>query len=105
MNFSTGLSGKLVLVVVFVRNWLEVTCRKVFALIPRLVVFLLRSLEKISYNSGGKYECVFLTDPEVKQTIEVKSELTNSLLSLRTVISDLRFKIQTKLKRIAGVGQ
>lgn len=33
------------------------------------------SLEKITHSSGGKYECVFLTDPEVKQTIEVKSKL------------------------------
>lgn len=57
----------------------DLFCKKVFALIPRLVVFLFCSLEKIGHNSGGKYECVFLTEPEVKQTIEVKSELTNSL--------------------------
>jgi len=31
------------------------------------------SLEKITHSSGGKYECVFLTEPEVKQTIEVKT--------------------------------
>ncbi|XP_031173944.1 basigin isoform X2 [Sander lucioperca] len=30
-------------------------------------------LDKITHTSGGKYECVFLTDPEVKQTIEVKT--------------------------------
>ncbi|XP_054459094.1 basigin [Anoplopoma fimbria] len=30
-------------------------------------------LEKITHTSGGKYECVFLTEPEVKQTIEVKT--------------------------------
>ncbi|XP_051232028.1 basigin isoform X1 [Dicentrarchus labrax] len=30
-------------------------------------------LEKITHSSGGKYECVFLTEPEVKQTIEVKT--------------------------------
>lgn len=30
-------------------------------------------LEKINHNSGGKYECVFLTDPVVQQTIEVKT--------------------------------
>ncbi|XP_049910833.1 basigin [Epinephelus moara] len=30
-------------------------------------------LDKITHSSGGKYECVFLTDPEVKQTIEVKT--------------------------------
>ncbi|KAM8873606.1 basigin [Spinachia spinachia] len=30
-------------------------------------------LDKITYSSGGKYECVFLTEPEVKQTIEVKT--------------------------------
>lgn len=30
-------------------------------------------LEKITLASSGKYECVFLTDPEVKQTIEVKT--------------------------------
>ncbi|XP_033937522.1 basigin isoform X1 [Pseudochaenichthys georgianus] len=29
-------------------------------------------LNKITHNSAGKYECVFLTEPEVKQTIEVK---------------------------------
>ncbi|KAI4829492.1 hypothetical protein KUCAC02_023532 [Chaenocephalus aceratus] len=28
--------------------------------------------DKITHNSAGKYECVFLTEPEVKQTIEVK---------------------------------
>lgn len=31
------------------------------------------NLEKITLSSGGKYECVFLTEPEVKQTIEVKT--------------------------------
>ncbi|XP_075943705.1 basigin isoform X2 [Anarhichas minor] len=30
-------------------------------------------LDKITHSSGGKYECVFLTEPEVKQTIEVKT--------------------------------
>ncbi|KAK5870058.1 hypothetical protein PBY51_024722 [Eleginops maclovinus] len=30
-------------------------------------------LEKITHSSAGKYECVFLTEPEVKQTIEVKT--------------------------------
>uniref|UniRef100_A0A3Q3SQ88 Basigin n=2 Tax=Mastacembelus armatus TaxID=205130 RepID=A0A3Q3SQ88_9TELE len=30
-------------------------------------------LDKITYSSGGKYECVFHTDPEVKKTIEVKT--------------------------------
>ncbi|XP_029002903.1 basigin isoform X1 [Betta splendens] len=30
-------------------------------------------LEKIGLTSGGKYECVFETDREVKQTIEVKT--------------------------------
>lgn len=30
-------------------------------------------LDKITRSSGGKYECVFMTDPEVKQTIEVKT--------------------------------
>ncbi|XP_029906037.1 basigin [Myripristis murdjan] len=30
-------------------------------------------LDKITSQSGGKYECVFQTDPEVKQTIEVKT--------------------------------
>lgn len=34
--------------------------------------FISLHLEKITYTSSGKYECVFLTDPEVKQTIEVK---------------------------------
>lgn len=36
--------------------------------------FSLHSLDKITHTSGGKYECVFLTEPEVKQTIEVKSK-------------------------------
>ncbi|XP_053709083.1 basigin isoform X1 [Synchiropus splendidus] len=31
------------------------------------------SLEKITHSSGGKYECVFLTEPVVQQTIEVKT--------------------------------
>jgi len=35
--------------------------------------FTTLSLEKITHSSSGKYECVFLTDPEVKQTIEVKT--------------------------------
>ncbi|CAJ1060260.1 basigin isoform X2 [Xyrichtys novacula] len=30
-------------------------------------------LEKITHSSGGKYECVFETEPEVKGTIEVKT--------------------------------
>uniref|UniRef100_A0A3Q4NA79 Basigin n=1 Tax=Neolamprologus brichardi TaxID=32507 RepID=A0A3Q4NA79_NEOBR len=30
-------------------------------------------LEKITHTTSGKYECVFLTDPEVKQTIEVRT--------------------------------
>ncbi|KAF0042288.1 hypothetical protein F2P81_005820 [Scophthalmus maximus] len=30
-------------------------------------------LDKITHSSSGKYECVFMTDPEVKQTIEVKT--------------------------------
>lgn len=42
-----------------------------------LNLFSFCSLDKITYSSGGKYECVFLTDPEVKQTIEVKSKLMN----------------------------
>ncbi|XP_076582298.1 basigin isoform X1 [Chaetodon auriga] len=35
--------------------------------------FTVLRLDKITYSSGGQYECVFLTDPEVKQTIEVKT--------------------------------
>ncbi|KAM9333131.1 basigin-like isoform 1-T2 [Pholidichthys leucotaenia] len=35
--------------------------------------FTTYNLEKITHNSGGKYECVFLGEPEVKQTIEVKT--------------------------------
>ncbi|KAM3619831.1 uncharacterized protein V6R79_014275 [Siganus canaliculatus] len=31
------------------------------------------TLEKISHTSSGKYECVFLTEPNAKQTIEVKT--------------------------------
>ncbi|XP_013888575.1 basigin isoform X2 [Austrofundulus limnaeus] len=30
-------------------------------------------LEKITYHSGGQYECVFETDPPLKTTIEVKT--------------------------------
>ncbi|XP_012775626.2 basigin isoform X3 [Maylandia zebra] len=30
-------------------------------------------LEKITHANSGKYECVFLTDPEVKQTIDVRT--------------------------------
>ncbi|XP_058493769.1 basigin [Solea solea] len=30
------------------------------------------SLDKINHHSAGKYECVFQTEPEVKQMIEVK---------------------------------
>ncbi|XP_022615279.1 basigin isoform X2 [Seriola dumerili] len=30
-------------------------------------------LDKITHTSGGQYECVFQTDPEVKQIIEVKT--------------------------------
>lgn len=35
------------------------------------------SLEKITYSSSGKYECVFETDPVVKEVIEVKCKLAN----------------------------
>ncbi|KAL6107717.1 bsg [Pungitius sinensis] len=35
--------------------------------------FTVHRLDKITYSSGGLYECVFLTEPEVKQTIEVKT--------------------------------
>ncbi|XP_019936893.2 basigin isoform X2 [Paralichthys olivaceus] len=31
------------------------------------------NLEKITHHSAGIYECVFMTDPKVKQTIEVKT--------------------------------
>ncbi|XP_029938299.1 basigin isoform X2 [Salarias fasciatus] len=31
------------------------------------------SLDKITHTNAGKYECVFLTNPEVKKTIEVKA--------------------------------
>ena len=73
------------------QNWLEVNvcdmkglhkntpdsyneyCCKVFS--NKLFFFSFHSLEKITHSSSGKYECVFLTDPEVKQTIEVKSKL------------------------------
>ncbi|KAM9848599.1 basigin [Aulostomus maculatus] len=30
-------------------------------------------LDKITHSSGGKYECVFMTDPVVQKTIEVKT--------------------------------
>ncbi|XP_077389967.1 basigin isoform X2 [Festucalex cinctus] len=30
-------------------------------------------LDKITHTSGGKYECVFLSEPQVQQTIEVKT--------------------------------
>uniref|UniRef100_A0A3Q4AAD0 Ig-like domain-containing protein n=1 Tax=Mola mola TaxID=94237 RepID=A0A3Q4AAD0_MOLML len=32
-----------------------------------------KTTDGITHSSGGKYECVFLTEPEVKQTIEVKT--------------------------------
>ncbi|XP_041791587.1 basigin [Chelmon rostratus] len=35
--------------------------------------FTVLRLDKITYSSSGQYECVFLTEPEVKQTIEVKT--------------------------------
>uniref|UniRef100_A0A8C6T0M7 Basigin n=1 Tax=Neogobius melanostomus TaxID=47308 RepID=A0A8C6T0M7_9GOBI len=31
-------------------------------------------LEKITYHKGGKYECVFETEPPVQKTIEVKTD-------------------------------
>ncbi|XP_039666384.1 basigin isoform X2 [Perca fluviatilis] len=34
--------------------------------------YIVFQLNKITHTSSGKYECVFLTDPEVKKTIEVK---------------------------------
>ncbi|XP_070688150.1 basigin [Pempheris klunzingeri] len=40
---------------------------------PDAFPFTFIRLEKITYVTGGKYECVFLTDPEVNQTIEVKT--------------------------------
>ncbi|XP_037625622.1 basigin isoform X2 [Sebastes umbrosus] len=35
--------------------------------------YTILSLDKITHSTSGKYECVFLTDPEAKQTIEVKT--------------------------------
>ncbi|XP_071343583.1 basigin isoform X2 [Trachinotus anak] len=35
--------------------------------------YITHTLEKITHTSGGKYECVFLTEPQVNQTIEVKT--------------------------------
>ncbi|XP_068599358.1 basigin isoform X1 [Brachionichthys hirsutus] len=35
--------------------------------------FTVLRLEKITYTSSGIYECVFLTEPVVKQTVEVKT--------------------------------
>ncbi|XP_072245866.1 basigin isoform X2 [Leuresthes tenuis] len=35
--------------------------------------WILYSLDKITPQTSGLYECVFLTDPEVKKTIEVKT--------------------------------
>lgn len=37
--------------------------------------FSSHSLEKITHSSGGKYECVFETEPPLTRTIEVKSKL------------------------------
>ncbi|KAG8003578.1 Basigin [Nibea albiflora] len=37
--------------------------------LPRMSLML----EKITHNTGGKYECVFMTEPEAKTTIEVKT--------------------------------
>lgn len=42
--------------------------------------FLLRcSVEKITYSTSGKYECVFKTEPEVKHVIEVKCKLVHGI--------------------------
>ena len=35
---------------------------------------LLCRLDKITYHNGGKYECVFETDPPLQKSIEVKSK-------------------------------
>ncbi|XP_062419258.1 basigin isoform X2 [Pungitius pungitius] len=35
--------------------------------------YTVHRLDKITYSSAGLYECVFLTEPQVKQTIEVKT--------------------------------
>ncbi|XP_036970101.1 basigin isoform X1 [Acanthopagrus latus] len=37
------------------------------------VAFTVHRLEKITHSSGGKYECVFLTEPPLSRTIEVKT--------------------------------
>lgn len=50
---------------------------------PIFIFFSLCSLDKITYSSGGKYECVFETDPEAKRTIEVKSKLINFCSKVR----------------------
>lgn len=45
--------------------------------------FSLHSLDKITYHSSGQYECVFMTDPQVMNTIEVKSMLTKLQISFK----------------------
>lgn len=45
--------------------------------------FSFHRLDKITHSSGGKYECVFLTEPEVKQSIEVKSKIINEYHTLK----------------------
>lgn len=43
------------------------------------------SLEKITYSSSGKYECVFETDSVVKEVIEVKCKLANVIHPLHGI--------------------
>ncbi|XP_030288778.1 basigin [Sparus aurata] len=40
---------------------------------PEAVAFTVLRLEKITHSSGGKYECVFETEPPLTRTIEVKT--------------------------------
>lgn len=75
--------------------------RRFFALIPRLHIFLMCSLDKITHNSGGVYECVFLTEPAVKQTIEVKSKLLDMLSIKFTVVDSGAFAERTQRKNSA----
>lgn len=75
-QFSTQLINHEV-INVLQQNLLDVTTYYMLLQVcgeKYLISISFRSLDKITYTSGGKYECVFLTEPEVKQTIEVKSK-------------------------------
>lgn len=82
-EFSTWQSGKLIAIIkgvsAVVLSHLLATnvLKKKQSLLNSSQIndsFSSHRLEKITHTNSGKYECVFLTDPEVKQTIEVRSK-------------------------------